>query len=291
MNLKALVDALDAHVAKMQGTPRSPASGPNERRHLGASQIGKECSRALVYGFRAMTDVRFEGRILRLFARGHDEEPRVKEMLEFVGAKVTEIDPATGKQFRFVGYKGHFAGSSDGEVSNVPGLKQEFGVDPDIPILLEIKTHNLKWFNLLASTSNVKVSNPEHWWQMQTYMGARGLKGALYIGVCKDDDRWYCEYVPYEYTATILVNKKAAEVIDATVLPLRIMHASPSFHKCMFCDHRAACHFGAPAPKSCRSCKHSSAVQGQQWHCGKWDVIIPEERLLEGCPAWSQFTD
>ena len=43
------------------------------RPHLGASQIGKSCERALWYDFRWATSARFPGRILRLFETGQLE--------------------------------------------------------------------------------------------------------------------------------------------------------------------------------------------------------------------------
>ena len=46
----------------------------SSRAHLGASMIGRECNRALWYGFRWATVPNFPGRVLRLFKRGHDEE-------------------------------------------------------------------------------------------------------------------------------------------------------------------------------------------------------------------------
>jgi hypothetical protein len=48
-------------------------SGEWRREHLGGSQIGRECDRALWYGFRWATAPDFDGRLLRLFDTGHRE--------------------------------------------------------------------------------------------------------------------------------------------------------------------------------------------------------------------------
>src|SRR5688500_9417011 len=69
------------------------------RRHLGASVIGEECPRAIWYDFRWFWLKRHTGRLLRLFLRGHDEEPRIIEWLRRIGAIVQERDPQTGKQW------------------------------------------------------------------------------------------------------------------------------------------------------------------------------------------------
>ena len=82
----------------------------NEHRpHLGGSQIGNECSRALWYQFRHAWTPLFEGRLLRLFETGDREEDRIVSNLRAVGVKVWERDPETGKQVRFEACGGHFA--------------------------------------------------------------------------------------------------------------------------------------------------------------------------------------
>ena len=62
------------------------------RSHLGASMIGRECSRELWYSFRWVKPSSFNGRMLRLFNRGHREEERFIEWLEGIGAKVWADD-------------------------------------------------------------------------------------------------------------------------------------------------------------------------------------------------------
>jgi hypothetical protein len=61
------------------------------RPHLGASQVGKPCQRALVYGFRHAVVKNTEGRMLRLFNRGHREEPAIIAMLRRIGMEVQEF--------------------------------------------------------------------------------------------------------------------------------------------------------------------------------------------------------
>jgi hypothetical protein len=61
------------------------------RPHLGASQIGKPCDRALVYGFRHAVRKRTKGRMLRLFRRGHMEEISLVAMLRDIGFEVREV--------------------------------------------------------------------------------------------------------------------------------------------------------------------------------------------------------
>ena len=84
------------------------------RPHLGGSQIGNECARALWYQFRHADQGVFDGRKLRLFETGDREESRLVENLRAVGVTVWDRDPDTGGQVRFTACAGHFALSLDG---------------------------------------------------------------------------------------------------------------------------------------------------------------------------------
>ena len=90
------------------------------RAHLGASMIGRPCLRQLWYNFRWWTAPNFPGRVLRLFERGHREEPWLADDMRAAGLTVETEDPETGDQFRCSWAGGHFGGSGDGKVLGVP---------------------------------------------------------------------------------------------------------------------------------------------------------------------------
>ncbi len=113
------------------------------RAHLGASIIGRKCSREVWYSFRWTTAKKFDGRMLRLFNRGHLEEPRMVALLLMIGCKVYQYDD-NKKQFRISGHKKHYGGSLDAVIVGCPDI-------PDHPILGEFKTHNDKSFTKLVS--------------------------------------------------------------------------------------------------------------------------------------------
>ena len=94
------------------------------RAHLGASLIGRKCNRELWYSFHWTTQKNFDGRMLRLFNRGHLEEPRFVAALQMIGCKVHQYD-ANGKQFRIAGHNGHYGGSLDAVVENCPDIPAE----------------------------------------------------------------------------------------------------------------------------------------------------------------------
>jgi hypothetical protein len=64
------------------------------REHLGASVIGRKCHRELWYSYRWADIIVHEGRMVRLFERGHLEEYRFCAILEGMGCRVVTYDPA-----------------------------------------------------------------------------------------------------------------------------------------------------------------------------------------------------
>ena len=126
--------AIYAHYKSVYGAEKP-------RGYLGASSIGKSCSRALWYDFRLSKQPSFDGRMYRLFQSGHLQEPRVIADLLAIGCTVYNIDPETGKQWSFseplTGH--HFKGNCDGVVLGVPQA-------PKAAHVLEIKTSGTKSF-------------------------------------------------------------------------------------------------------------------------------------------------
>lgn len=70
---------------------------PEKRRgHLGASAIGAKCARQIWYGFRWAWNEKHQGRMLRLFKRGHDEEFSFVSYLREAGAEVQDYSQRLG---------------------------------------------------------------------------------------------------------------------------------------------------------------------------------------------------
>lgn len=80
------------HVGVVAAIDRAwEAAEKGPRPHLGASVVGKPCDRAMVYGFRHAVAKRTEGRMLRLFNRGHKEEISICAWLRMIGIEVREF--------------------------------------------------------------------------------------------------------------------------------------------------------------------------------------------------------
>ena len=255
------------------------------RPHLGASLIGKPCSRALWYDFHWCTPASFDGRMLRLFETGQEAEDRFVRNFKAAGVNIHEVDSHTGQQFRVSACDGHFGGSLDGVASG-------FVEAPKTWHVVEMKTHSEKSFKDLQN-KGVEESKPQHFAQMQVYMhlAPEGpLTRAFYIAVNKNTDELYGERVKYDKKkATELVNKAAS--IIASDAPLEKLNEDPTWYQCKFCDHSPVCH-GQRAPSvNCRTCLHSTPIENAQWHCARYDCLIPEANQRTGCQSHLYIPD
>lgn len=256
------------------------------RTHLGASLIGRDCDRELWYSFRWATSKTFDGRMLRLFNRGHLEEPRMVALLQMIGCEVWQVDQ-NGKQFRISGHRGHFGGSLDAVARGIPDL-------PDESCLVEFKTHGEKSF-IKLTTEGVVKSKWEHFVQQQIYMGKNSLKWSLYMAVSKNTDELHAELVQFDSVIYAKYLERAGRIIDSTVSPKRI-NESPSWYKCKFCDHMGVCHDKMVLPaRNCRTCLHSRVGDAGEWFCTEpmadaafgENVPLSPDAQRRGCPDYA----
>ena len=250
-DLKTVTAIYDWHKSK-----RKDAHRP----HLGGSQIGNDCSRALWYQFRHAWSPTFDGRVLRLFETGDLAEDRFVRELRAIGCTVWEVDPDTGKQIRFTACGGHFALSLDGVVEGLPDA-------PKTPHTLEFKTMNDKNFRALKNLG-VQKSKPIYWAQCQIGMHLAGLDRCLFMAVNKNDDTLYAERIHLDLAEALALAAKADGIVFADVPPTR-MNDDPSFWLCKFCSYWAVCH-GCKIPEvNCRTCANSTPERDGEWSCTK----------------------
>lgn len=254
------------------------------RNHLGFSIIGRKCAREVYYSWRWASDVKFAGRILRIFGRGHDTEPKMQSWLEKAGFGIDHIDPATGEQYLASYYGGFVGGSCDGLIHTVPDwfTHQTKG-------LFECKSHNTKSFCNLVN-KGVLSAKPEHYIQMQCYMHAFGCEWGLYCALNKNDEDVYFEIVSYQGSVAEAMLEKAKDIVLRTTIPKKISN-DPNWFECSFCDHKEVCHLKGMVRKSCRSCEHVRPQIGPdgkgQFYCTKFGAVPPDEWLKKGCDEWS----
>lgn len=255
------------------------------RTHLGASIIGADCVRQVQYSFRWFHYVIVDGRMQRLFKRGHLEEHKFVEYLRGIGFHVWQFEDELGqKQFRCSSIGGHFGGSLDG-INQAP---ERYNIDPSIRFLCEFKTNGTgKGFEELL-TKGVKFAKPQHYVQMCTYGKFYGLQYAVYMNVCKNDDNIHIEIVPLDWSIAQDYQGKAQMVIEATKMLPKIAE-SATFYKCKMCDFIGQCHLKHAPMKNCRSCQNGRAVANAKWACALNGLEIPEDFIPKGCSAWQEF--
>ena len=245
------------------------------RSHLGPSQLGHPCDRWLWLSFRWAVRETFPGRILRLFRRGHNEESTMVSDLRAIGL---DVRGTTGQQQR-VNFGAHVSGSIDAIIeSGVPSA-------PNKRHVAEFKTHSLKSFNDVEK-NGVENSKPMHFAQMQLYMHGMEIDRALYLAVCKDDDRIYTERVRYDKDVAEKLVARGHRITLSDRMPEPIS-ADPSWYQCKFCAAHSFCHEESLTKyANCRTCAHSTAQADSTWRCERHDADgIPVEFQREGCES------
>lgn len=268
---------LEKIIPKMDDAFRGQEDG--FRKHLGASLIGRECSRELWLKFRWATKKAIEPRIIRLFNRGHLEEARFLALLIATGYEVWYETPEGG-QFRFKDINGHFGSALDGVIRGIP----------DIPAgeaaYAEFKTSADKGFQKIKAYG-VEAEKYEHYVQMQVCMHKFNLRYALYMVVNKNDDDLHAEIILYnEVVARGHIEEKARNIIFSDAAPLKISE-SPGWWKCKFCDEKKVCHENTVPEINCRTCAHSTpSATGDDgaWTCARGNMEIFSPAVQVGCP-------
>lgn len=290
------------------------------RNHLGASLIGRECSRYLWYVFRWCHHHKFDGRKQRLFNRGHREEDRFIEWLEGIGAKVWTHDfqakplyyiaednsfywqediPAQAQElavrvtdeaqfklaqklgFEFPQYRiSDCSGHFGGSLDAIIQLPEWYGIAE--PVLGEFKTNGTgAGFNKLGS-DGMPVAKPEHYAQTSTYGKKYGFRWCLYFNINKNDDSLHVEVVKLDHNLGERNIAKAERIIMSPTPPERISN-NPTTKTCQYCDMKEICHGNRPVEKNCRSCAMCQPIDGAKWFCHTYQQEVPAHVIAVGC--------
>jgi hypothetical protein len=251
------------------------------RNHLGASIIGDSCSRKLWYGFRWVKKLNFgsktrtQGQVLRLFDRGHREEPSIIKLLEKSGHTFLPIPDGQEQHRTKLMCNGHFGGSMD-QIGYLPEIFKF-----DEKILYEFKTSGDTQFRRLKK-DGVKIEKPVHWTQMCVYGRDKEINYGLYICVNKNTDELYFEFLKLNWEVGKDMEMKAESIIDSEEPPAKIAMSASHF-VCKWCNFKDVCHYEDQVDVNCRSCKHSRPVENSQWQCKLADQQIPQDVVKLGC--------
>ena len=244
---------------------------------LGSSFIGEECIRKIWFDWRGFNREGFQGRILRLFGTGHWQEDRIVEDLRRAGYSIWEKQE-DGTQYQLVDETGHFISKLDGVIKGVPQHENE-------PHILEIKTHNKSSFNGVFKHGVLK-NKPQHYSQVQISMQLSGMKAALYVAVCKDDERFYIERIESDTKHQDQLLKKIKSLTEATITPAGISDNAGSFG-CKFCSMKAVCLKEEKPLVNCRTCSMCHSAPEGQWHCKLNNITLNLKQQRAGCEEYS----
>ena len=250
------------------------------RPHMGASMLGHPCERWMWLSFRWAVQPVFSGRVLRLFRRGHQEEPNIINDLRSIGVMVQNLETQTN-----VNFGSHVSGSIDAVIEGgVPEAMQKRHIG-------EFKTHSLKSFNDMEA-KGVEKSKPEHYAQMQVYMHGTKIDRALYVAVCKDNDRIYTERIRYNSEIAETLVKRGQRIALSERMPPPIS-TDPTWYQCKFCDAHSFCHKTQLTKHvNCRTCAHSTPKDDSTWRCEKHDSDnILVEYQHQGCDSHTLHPD
>lgn len=293
---------------------------PSEHRnHLGISEIGKPCSRFIFYKFRWMILEEHDGRMRRLFARGHREEERYINYLEQIGCKVfrfsqqlwyseplndykvieqnADLSGGTGSYLPITNVSYHLARAKAKGIElkqfRISGVMGHYGGSCDgvvitpwydqLPFLLELKTHNTKSFGYYLD-KGLKKAKPVHYDQMCGYGEKLQIKYGIYIPENKNDDDISPEVIELDWQRGKQLELKAQDIILAKEPPAKISD-NPAYFDCKYCAASGICHKGEIPLKNCRSCKNSSPTENATWTCSRFG-LIPADIIPKGCDGW-----
>lgn len=241
---------------------------------ISASHLGRACDRELWLSLRwASPPEDLTGRKLRIFERGDIEERRILADLRRAGVVVDDLDPATGRQWRFALASGWLRGKADGICRGLPEAPEERHV-------LEIKSLKAADWRAIQKHGLAKVK-PEHWRQLHAGMEGLKISRGIYLGVNKDTEELLAEFLTLDPAEAAADEARVLRLVEADHAPLRAAEKPEAF-VCRFCPHAATCHEGALPRRSCRTCLHFSFGRDGSGHCACFDQPRAPEAQKRG---------
>lgn len=244
------------------------------------SQANDPCARKLWYVLRwVLAPEKFPGRTLAIFDTGNYHEQKTIDDLRRAGCEVTEVDPATGKQFKVSLARGFLRGKIDAKVL---GLVEA----PKTEHITEIKSAKNTDFNGIVK-HGVKKHKPEHYGQVILYMEAEGAERGAYIVTCKNTDNKHLERLRREDVSedARFIIQRVESLIDMDDPPLRYKDDGEAY-PCNFCNFKGLCHGGEfPQRRSCRTCIHFEFTRDGLGKCVRDDKPLSIDAQKSGCDA------
>lgn len=219
----------------IDGAYEAENAAKEKRDYLGASAIGEECLRKIQYQFRDPSP-HFDGRILRIFERGHVGEEQAINWLKKAGFELKTHDEH-GRQIGFVSGNGKYKGHIDGTILHSPIASIK------TPCLWECKVLGAKGWNNVQS-NGLQQAYPTYYAQIGQYQAYKNLTDpAMFFAVNADTMKIYVEMVKFDAKNAQKTTDKAVRILEAEQSGEQLPRAYPSsdFFKCKWCSYSKEC--------------------------------------------------
>lgn len=300
------------------------------RNHLGASLIGHECSRYLWYVFRWCKKEKFDGRMQRLFNRGHREEPAIIKFLTGIGCRIWFEDYTSNPllyvqetdEFFFTdklptNYDTEYCVVTVNKGDELWQLALAKGVKPKQFRISGANGH------FGGSLDGIVSLPPKYGYdkplllECKTSGTGKGFNALGVDGVVRAKPQHFAQMSSYgrkygfEHALYICVNKNdddlyieivpldyklgeqmelKAEKIIASQVSPPRLSDNPTYFKCQYCAMKTVCHDNQPVEKNCRSCSSARPVENGEWYCNCHQNIIPSGFIKLGCDNHASIT-
>lgn len=243
------------------------------RSYIGASSVGHPCDAYLELCLRGFGESNLAPRSRRIFELGNILEPVIVNLLRTAGYIVQDVDPVTGKQWRWTLYGGHVACHADGKIT-----------DPRTGVtrLLECKTMNSSKFNAFVK-HGLSYSHAPYIGQATMLMGMSGIHEIMLVAYCKNDSRVAHEVVKFNEPMWQSIHSRILTVAQGNTTRLKRWKDS---WPCNGCHKLKACwDDNDKTDTNCRTCKHSTPDELGGWYCK-----FHASRCDQPCSHWTRFS-
>ncbi len=209
------------------------ANSINEpRRYIGASSIGRDCSREIWYGYHCLPGEKFPAQLQTTFQVGKRLEGMLIDYVEMTGLAIERPSEENNQLFCQDSEVPSFQGHADALVTLLDGSRA----------ILELKTAKNSSFNRFKN-HGLLAWCASYYAQLQSYMGMMGISRGVLLCMNKDTSELHAEWVVYDDVYYHMLRLKAM-VISITDEPPERINKSPLYHICANCRYKSVCHNG-----------------------------------------------
>lgn len=283
--MAALPKKGDPTLAAVDAAIESEGNAKESRGYFGTHSCGEECSRKAWLTFRLAAKPHFDAVTLKRFSDGHfGEELQAVRLNAVDGVDLQTYNPETGQQFGFTACRGHMGGHCDGKVT---GLLQ---APKTLHIWEHKQTADKKQKELEKAIKDhgepeaLKAWDAGYYAQAQAYMHQFKAKRHYLTCATPGGRKTISVRTHYDKAFAESIFERAERIIFAPEpTDLNRVSTDETFFKCKWCDYSGVC-YGHDFPLAgCRTCTRSTPVDDGQWHCDKWDSVIPMDGQRIGC--------